>query len=85
MSRDNKATIKKKRVIDSLTDAYFNPYRDYPVSRSDLVDDTGLARSTIFDILEKLVDLNIVKRKTVKSGKFRRGRPAVFWLLCSLE
>lgn len=85
MSREEKMAINRKLVLDSLEDAYYNPFRDYPVHREDIQITTRLARSTVYDILLKLELKEVVERISVKLKPGTSGRPTVYWKLCSLE
>ena len=49
------------------------------LSRNDLVEKLGRARTTIYDNLEKLEIRKLVRR--FKRGNGLRGRPIIFWYI----
>ena len=51
--------------------------RDGPITRSEIVKETGIPRTTIYDIVVKLILNERVRQYSVPSGG--RGRPQVFY------
>lgn len=60
--------VRTLSIVDSLT-------------RQDLVNQLETPRTTLYDNLLKLQNLNIVEKYSLNVGK--RGRPLVFWRLKS--
>jgi len=70
---------KQKIILNTLQKRIINLLKLDDMIRRDLVDILGVARTTIFDNLDKLMMLKIVDKYTVNQGI--RSRPLVFWSL----
>lgn len=57
-----------KRIIDS----------GEGMTRPELVDVTGLPRTSVYDSLERLEELGLLFRFSIQTGK--RGRPPICWM-----
>lgn len=51
-----------------------------PVKRAVIVEETGIARTTVYDALERLELKGLIEKRQLNLSK-KKGRPPVFWAL----
>lgn len=51
-----------------------------PVKRDVIVEETGIARTTVYDALKRLERKGLIVRRQLNLSK-KRGRPPVYWAL----
>lgn len=66
-----KMEVPDERVLD-----YLQVWKD----RTELLNDSGIAWTTLYDKLARLHEKNLVKKEPRKAN--RTGRPRVFWKRC---
>lgn len=70
--------FKKKFVMTNTMRKIINVLEIRDLTRKDIVNEIGLARTTIYDNLKKLKDSSIVDNYSINNGV---GRPLVYWKL----
>ncbi len=67
----------KEKIIELLQDG--------PKTRPELVEITGIPRTSLYDGLKDLIVENRVKRYPLRTGERKRGRPQVLFALITSD